>query len=89
MLAMVGRWGWAPLLSLHGHVKVAFYRETPEGVRRGGWHSSSGGGGGGGRLKKRGEDMSRLHLRDDEHRLCFLGIKAEMCTAGIRPSEKG
>lgn len=38
-----GREGWwAPPLPLHGHVKVAFYRETPEGVRRGGWHGSSG-----------------------------------------------
>ena len=31
---------WAPPLPLHGHVKVVFYRETPEGVRRGGRHSS-------------------------------------------------
>ncbi|TNN22080.1 Nucleolar protein 4 [Liparis tanakae] len=31
-MVMVGRWGWAPLLPPHGHVKVAFYRETPEGI---------------------------------------------------------
>lgn len=30
--AMAGQWGWAPPpLSPHGHVKVAFCRETPEG----------------------------------------------------------
>lgn len=50
---------------LHGHVKVAFCKETPEGVRRGGWHSS------GEKLRRKAEhrtgvDMSRLHLREPE-----------------------
>lgn len=35
--------------SLHGHVKVAFYRETPEEVKKGGWHGSAD------RLKRKAE----------------------------------
>lgn len=31
---VVGRGGGAPLLPLHGHVKVAFNRETPAGGQR-------------------------------------------------------
>lgn len=37
----MGRWGWAPPLSPHGHVKVAIYSKTPEGGEEeregGGW----------------------------------------------------
>lgn len=32
---MAGQWGWAPPLCPHGHVKVAFCRETPEGGDQG------------------------------------------------------
>lgn len=60
---MAGQWGWAPPhpplpLSPHGHVKVAFCRETPEGgdqrrvaeteVQMSRQHLSKGGGGEGG-----------------------------------------
>lgn len=31
VMVMVGRWGWAPLLPPHGHVKVAFYRVRQRG----------------------------------------------------------
>lgn len=40
VVMVAGQWGWAPPLPLHGHVKVAFCRETPEGASRGGWHGS-------------------------------------------------
>ena len=81
-VVMVGRWGWAPLLPLHGHVKVAFYRETPEGARRGGWHRS----GDKQRLRKRWRYESTAPERagrDGEHHLCFQSINT-----GIRPSER-
>lgn len=54
-----GREGWwAPPLPLHGHVKVAFYRETPEGARRGGWHGSGDKQGRKAEHERRGVDMS-------------------------------
>lgn len=42
----MGRWGWAPPPSPHGHVKVAIYSKTPEGGEEeregGGWRVEGG-----------------------------------------------
>lgn len=72
-------------LPLHGHVKVAFCKETPEGVRSGGWHSS------GEKLRRKGcaQDWYRYESAAPEragrrrktmtNATCILGIKAEIC----------
>lgn len=55
-MVMVGQWGWAPPLPLHGHVKVGFCRETPEGAMRGGWHSS------GDKQRRKAEDETEVQI---------------------------
>lgn len=94
LVMVMGRWGWAPLLPLHGHVKVAFYRETPEGAMRGGWHSS--GDNRGGRLCMRERCSDELtaperagigRKKDDKHHFGYQSRNMFKAAAGIRPSE--
>lgn len=90
----MGRWGWAPLLPLHGHVKVAFYRETPEGAMRGGWHSSRDNRGGRLCMRERCSDELTAPERagigrkkDDKHHFGYQSRNMFKAAAGIRPSE--
>lgn len=58
-----------PLLSPHGHVKVAFCRETPEGGDQR-------------RVAETEVQMSRQHLsekREGKERRRLLGLRVEIC----------